>query len=276
MAIEIPSAGPADAAHDVGPHGGASTSSVGLERDFHQTAEHMGTDVTQTGSAAEDPSLREAQQAQAAWSQPDKEVAPATPQNSESLDRGSPRADPGVSLFKPSATISGDEQLSSKLAEMDPDGAAGMRNRLEFGNKTILDQHSELQKAVDAGAKPGATEEERLTAISSRSAQGHIYDAVNNLRKSVRGATTPDEVDKAISEYGKQASMVGGNMGKTLFGAKTLAVRQSSLGISRRNLYVAIGGGVGISTIAGVVPSAISASNSGKNHDNNGNDGKQG
>lgn len=273
MPIEIPSAGMADAAHDLGPHGGAATGSIGLERDFNQTAQHMGTDTTQTGNAAEDPGLREAQQAQAAWSRPDEDVAPATSRNSESSEREPPQADPGLSSFKPPATISGDAQLSSKLAEMDPSGASGMKNRLEFGNKTVFDQHSELQKAVDAGAKPDATEEERLTAISARSAQGHIYDAVNSLRKSIGSATTPDEVDKAISDYGKQASMVGGNMGKTLFGAKTLAVRQSSLGVSKRNLYVAIGGGVGISTVAGVVPSAISASNSSKN---NGNDGKQG
>lgn len=157
----------------------------------------------------------------------------------------------------PPADLSQEPAISAKLAEH---GTPALRQKLDSVNNVVRQQYALLEPEVQAGLKASANKEKKITAANAGSTINHINDAVDNLRSSIAVANTPEELNKAISEYGKQSSMIGGSLGKTVLGASTLGVRQ-------RSLQVAIAGGIGVG-IAGIVPGVVSAVNSSRTANN--------
>lgn len=218
-------------------------------------------------SEAPQPALpdQEAREAEAVWARPEEVIQHQAPQeDAAALDGPAGSVGPSRDLAPP-VNLSQEPDIDSKLTQH---GTPEMRQKLDNVNDVVRQQYALLEPEVQAGLKQGANKEKRITAANAGSTINHINDAVGNLRSSIAAARTPEDLSKAISEYGKQSSMIGGSLGKTVMGASTLGVRQ-------RSLQVAIAGGIGVG-IAGIVPGVVSAVNSSRtanntSGDNNGN-----
>jgi len=250
-------------------HGGSADlgiSHVGVQQDAENSwSELAASRDAQREPVAEDASVgthpltdvdAETEEAQAAWARPDEVVQPQARPTEAVEQESSGSVGPSRDLAPP-ANLSQESDINAKLVQH---GTPEMRQKLDNVNDVVRQQYALLEPEVRAGLKAGASKEKQITAANAGSTINHINDAVDNLRRSVAAAETPDELNKAISEYGKQSSMIGGSLGKTVMGASTLGVRQKSL-------QVAIAGGLGVG-IAGIVPGVVSAVNSSRTANN--------
>jgi len=258
------SGGVASASHVGSPDVGMSLVGLGQE------AENSWSELATRRDAQQEPVAEDAsegrhqlkdvdadtQKAQAAWARPDEVVQPQARPTEAVGQEPSGSVGPSRDLAPP-ANLSQESDINAKLLQH---GTPEMRQKLDNVNDVVRQQYALLEPEVKAGTKAGATKEKQITAANAGSTINHINDAVDNLRRSVAAANTPDELNKAISEYGKQSSMIGGSLGKTVMGASTLGVRQKSL-------QVAIAGGLGVG-IAGIVPGVVSAVNSSRTANN--------
>lgn len=278
MAMEITGVSDAALSAARGSTAGAGASHVGVHQPEAEAseAERSWSEMTEPRRGAQEPvsmntqldarHLSEAdphtQEAQAAWGRPDEVVQAHEPHANAVAPQ---RASNGVGAngnMGPPAGLSQEPEINAKLLEH---GTPALRQKLDNVNDVVRQQYALLEPEVQAGLKQGASKEKKITAANAGSTINHINDAVDNLRSSVTKAESPEDINKAISEYGKQSSMIGGSLGKTVMGASTLGVRQ-------RSLQVAIAGGIGVG-IAGIVPSVVSAVNSSRtaNNTNHGN-----
>lgn len=273
MAIEITGASGALAAAHEGSSSGAGASHLGVHSTESEayTAENSWSEMAASHglppeSAPTNPqpdahqlseSYAHAEEVQAAWARPHEVALPQGPHG----DAGVPQRLGGSGDLNrnmgPPPNLSQETKISAKLAEH---GTPALRQKLDNINNVVRQQYALLEPEVQAGMKAGASKEKRITAANAGSTINHINDAVDNLRSSVAGANSPEELNKAISEYGKQSSMIGGSLGKTVMGASTLGVRQ-------RSLQVAIAGGIGVGVV-GIVPGVVSAVNTSRTANN--------